>query len=171
MLTLSELQQIASGLTGARFVTQVGPFVLLQHQVAKLLLDGDERRRTALISKGAMIKKSVEIKSDLANLEVTMLPPMAGSATLKVGRAPDNDLILEDSSASKHHATLAWKNGRGELTDLGSMNGTTVNGDVVVPAMVRVLRDGEVISFGGAQFVYYTGPRIYDILGASKVTR
>lgn len=171
MLTLSELQHIAATLTGARFVKQVGPFVLLQHQAGKLLLDGDERRRTALISKGAMIKKSVEIKSDLAKLQVTMLPPMAGHAILKVGRAPDNDLILEDPSASKHHATLAWVNGRGELTDLGSMNGTTVNGEVVEPNAVRVLRDGEVISFGGAQFVYYTSPRIFDILGASQVTR
>jgi len=171
VLTLAELQQIASTLTGARFVKQVGPFVLLQHAAGAMLLDGDERRRTALISKGAMIKKSVEIKSDLGKLEVMLLPPMAGSARLKVGRAPDNDLILEDTSASKHHATLSWLNGRGELVDLGSMNGTTVNGEVMEPNAVRVLRDGEVISFGGAQFVYYTGPRIFDILSASKVAR
>ena len=114
MLTLEELQQFATSLTGARFVKQVGPFVLPQHAAAAVLSEGEERRRTAHISKGAMIKKSVEIKTDLAKLEVTLLPPMnAGGGTLKVGRAPDNDLILEDPSASKHHATLAWKNGRG----------------------------------------------------------
>ncbi|MBS2027407.1 MAG: FHA domain-containing protein [Deltaproteobacteria bacterium] len=171
MLTLSELQHIAATLTGARFVKQVGPFVLLQHAAAALLQDGDERKRTALISKGAMIKKSAEIKTDLSKLEVTLLPPMAAGGSLKVGRAPDNDLILEDPSASKYHALLAWKNGHGELTDLGSMNGTTVNGQGVEANTPRQLRDGEVISFGGAQFVFYSSPRIFDILSSSSVVR
>ena len=171
MLTLSELQQFASSLPGARFVKQVGPFVLLQHAAGQVLLAGDAQRRTAVISKGAMIKKSVEIKLELASLAVTQLPPMAQGSTLKVGRAPDNDLVLEDPSASKYHATLAWRGGHGELVDLHSMNGTTVNGEVVTPATIRVLKDGEVLSFGGVQFVYYTAPRIFDILSSATITR
>ena len=168
MLTLAELSQFATQLPGARFVKQVGPFVLLQHAAGEVLREGDERRRTALISKGAMVRKSVEIKGELASLEVVLIPPMSGGFVLKVGRAPDNDLILEDTSSSKHHATLTWRNGLGILTDLGSMNGTTVNGETLEPSAERGLRDGEVISFGGTQFVYYTAPRIYDILGSAS---
>ena len=42
----------------------------------------------------------------------------------------------------------------------------------MVPANdTRLLRDGEVISFGGAQFVFYSSPRIFDILSSSSVVR
>lgn len=170
MLTLFELQQFATSLTGARFVKQVGPFVLLQHEPGTLL-PGDEHRKTNHVSRAEMIQKSVEIKSDLATLQVALLPPMAPGSALRVGRAPDNDLILEDKSASKYHATLAWVEGRGELTDLGSMNGTTVNGEALAANQTRTLKDGEVLSFGGTQFVYYSSPRIFDILSASTVSR
>ena len=48
--------------------------------------------------------------------------------TLTMGRAPDNDLIVEDRSISRNHARLNWKEGQLYLEDLGSRNGTLVNG-------------------------------------------
>ena len=45
-----------------------------------------------------------------------------------IGRAPNNDLVLEDSSLSRNHARLLWRNGLAILEDLGSRNGTLVNG-------------------------------------------
>lgn len=169
MITLLELQQLAARFTGAAFVRQVGPFVLLQHAPGQPLLGGDESRRTAHVSKGAMVKMSAAIKADLRHLMVAQLPELVPDGMLRVGRAPDNDLILEDPSASKHHAALKWAGSQGQVADLSSRNGTTVNGEVITPNTLVPLRDGQVISFGGVQFVYYTAPRIFEILSTTAL--
>ena len=68
------------------------------------------------------------------------------SATVRVGRAPDNDIVIEDLTVSWHHAELRGDAATGfELADLGSFNGTFVNGVQTERARVQ---DGDVISIG-----------------------
>jgi pSer/pThr/pTyr-binding forkhead associated (FHA) protein len=68
-----------------------------------------------------------------------------------VGRDPRVDVVLDEPRVSKRHALLERDDDRWCVTDLGSKNGTTVNGE---PAARVRLRDGDWISFGGfvAQF-------------------
>ena len=67
--------------------------------------------------------------------------PMTG-AQMGIGRAPECELVLKDSRASRRHARLAARDGVLVLTDLGSTNGTRVNGhrvtEVVLGARDRV---------------------------------
>ena len=72
-----------------------------------------------------------------------------------VGRAPDVDVHLASGVVSHHHAELYWDRQRLRVRDLGSRNGTEVNGDTVVD-WVR-LRDGDVISFADVRFVVRVG--------------
>jgi transcriptional regulator with GAF, ATPase, and Fis domain len=86
--------------------------------------------------------------------KLTLHPPQRASRflvlrdgeTLTVGREPDNALVLEDRCVSKHHARLRWCGAGWRLEDLGSKNGTLVDG---VDASEALLRGGEWISFGG----------------------
>ena len=51
---------------------------------------------------------------------------------LRIGRAPDNDVVLSDLKVSRHHAEVRRSpTGRYEIVDLGSHNGTYVNGQRV----------------------------------------
>jgi hypothetical protein len=66
---------------------------------------------------------------------------------VRIGRAPDCDLILDRSEVSRHHAELLKIDADGyEVRDLGSTNGTHVNGAAVQTAMVR---NGDEIRLGG----------------------
>ncbi|MDH6131301.1 ABC-type multidrug transport system ATPase subunit/pSer/pThr/pTyr-binding forkhead associated (FHA) protein/ABC-type multidrug transport system permease subunit [Kitasatospora sp. MAA4] len=57
--------------------------------------------------------------------------------TVRIGRAPGNDLVLDDLSVSRLHAELrARADGRYEIADLGSHNGTYLNGQPVLQAIV-----------------------------------
>jgi hypothetical protein len=47
---------------------------------------------------------------------------------LKIGRAPDNNLVLDDASVSRYHARIDYRSGRWHLDDLNSSHGTKVNG-------------------------------------------
>lgn len=68
-----------------------------------------------------------------------------------LGRAFDNDVILEDPRVSRHHAQLRQRYNRYILRDLGSRGGTTVNG---FPVQEIVLRPGDVISLSGTDLIY-----------------
>jgi hypothetical protein len=56
---------------------------------------------------------------------------IAGGGPLTIGRGESNGLVLADPRASRHHARLAARDGHLVLTDLGSTNGTRVNGRAV----------------------------------------
>jgi len=67
----------------------------------------------------------------------------ASGAPIRIGRAPECELVLRDSRVSRRHARLAPRDGVLVLTDLGSTNGTRVNGhrvsEVVLGAGDRIL--------------------------------
>lgn len=63
-----------------------------------------------------------------------------------IGRADDNTLPLDDPFASAHHALLVWREGQWRVEDLGSHNGTYLNGERL--ALSRVLVSGDEIRVG-----------------------
>jgi hypothetical protein len=62
-----------------------------------------------------------------------------------VGRAPDNDLIVGDPATSGRHARIEVRSGAFWFSDLGSTNGTLINGE---PVIEKQLSDGDVIAIG-----------------------
>ncbi len=74
---------------------------------------------------------------------------------VSVGRALENDVIVEDPRVSRHHAQLRRRYGRYVLYDLGSSGGTQING---YPIEECVLHSGDVISFAGIQVIYGEDP-------------
>jgi hypothetical protein len=69
---------------------------------------------------------------------------------VRIGRAPDCDLILDRQEISRHHAELLRIDPTGyELRDLGSTNGTQVNGRAVETAMVT---HGDEIRLGALPY-------------------
>ena len=63
-----------------------------------------------------------------------------------VGRDPECDLVVEDDRVSRRHARLAWSEAGWTVTDLGSKNGTSVDG---VAFGRSALGERSWISFGG----------------------
>jgi Ca-activated chloride channel family protein len=67
-------------------------------------------------------------------------------AECRIGRGADNDLVLADRGATRHHTLIQWI-GRGFVAhDLGSSNGTYVNGRNVVDDCL--LKDGDILTIG-----------------------
>ena len=66
-----------------------------------------------------------------------------------IGRGLNNDLIVEDPRVSRQHAQIRYKSRRYFIGDLGSTNGTYVNGTALTRD--HTLRDGDVVSLGGLE--------------------
>jgi FHA domain/DUF1707 SHOCT-like domain len=84
------------------------------------------------------------------------LPPEAGTRIYTIGRELACDFTLVDLSVSRWHARLHRQDGCWILTDLGSTNGTRLNGWRVTGG-VRV-RPGDRVSFGTATFMFTDRP-------------
>jgi adenylate cyclase len=69
-----------------------------------------------------------------------------------IGRTEENDIVLDDSSVSRNHAKIANEGGGYWLTDLGSHNGTSLNGQLIQSAP---LNDGDQIKIGGNRLTFF----------------
>lgn len=80
---------------------------------------------------------------------------------LKLGRGADQDVVLldEQKSVSRAHAVVALERGRAVLMDLGSRNGTRVNGTLLSPQQPMALEPGALIEIGQHQLRYMTEER------------
>ena len=67
---------------------------------------------------------------------------------LTIGRSPDNSIIINDSSVSRRHATLIIAQNEYSVKDLGSANGTFVNGMRV--AGVSRLQSNDILKVGNS---------------------
>jgi subtilisin family serine protease len=66
-----------------------------------------------------------------------------------IGRSAQNALVLTDNELiSRHHALIVWDGQAATLVDLGSSNGTYVNGRRLAPQVPQPLHDGDVVDVG-----------------------
>ncbi|MET9730708.1 DUF1707 and FHA domain-containing protein [Streptomyces sp. NPDC006458] len=79
-----------------------------------------------------------------------LLPHQATGHPLRIGRDPACGLRLNHETVSRLHAELTRQGGLWVLRDLGSTNGTTVNGRRVIGA--AVVREGDQVGFGNMMF-------------------
>ena len=73
----------------------------------------------------------------------------ATAERLLIGRGPGSDILLEDDSVSRRHAELLWRGGGWVIHDLGSLNGTLLNGKSVIRGRVE---PGDFIQFAEHAF-------------------
>jgi pSer/pThr/pTyr-binding forkhead associated (FHA) protein len=69
-----------------------------------------------------------------------------------IGR--EADIVTNDPKASRRHAQIKYLNGIAVIEDLGSTNGTTVNGVKLAPGVEQTLAQGDKIVFGGAEMTF-----------------
>ncbi|HYR13245.1 MAG TPA: ATP-binding cassette domain-containing protein, partial [Mycobacterium sp.] len=97
---------------------------------------------------------------DGSNIATNMIRILRGPApapppgTTTIGRATDNDIVIPDVLASRHHATLVPSSEGVKILDARSINGTFVNGTRVNKAL---LREGDVVTIGNVDLEFHNG--------------
>src|SRR3954469_25498137 len=75
---------------------------------------------------------------------------------LGIGRRSDNEVVLASDRVSRHHTRIAADGGRWYVADLGSMNGTYLNGERL-NGESRWLSPGDTVTVGGEALRFVTG--------------
>lgn len=78
-----------------------------------------------------------------------------GGPLIGLGRASDNDVILDDPMVSRHHCQLKLQHGAYSFADLGSRNGSSVNGQ---PVSQIALGPGDLIEIGDTRIEFQVRP-------------
>jgi adenylate cyclase len=90
---------------------------------------------------------------------------LGSDGVVVVGRAADADAIVPDATVSRRHAELLVGDDGVGVTDLGSSNGTAVNGGRVAAA---TLKPGDVVQFGNVRYRLTTGGDVTPGAGAER---
>lgn len=89
-----------------------------------------------------------------ATLDVDGQPYQVQDQVTVIGRATDANIVLDDPGVSRRHAEIHLLDGRARVIDLGSTNGTFVDGERVHAATVN---DGSAITVGRTRIVFHSG--------------
>ncbi|MFC7221359.1 FHA domain-containing protein [Streptomyces polyrhachis] len=88
----------------------------------------------------------------------------------RIGRALDNELRVDDLQVSRHHAEFrAAPDGRFEIFDLGSHNGTFVNGQQLAPRTSRLIGPQDIVGVGHSTF-RLVGDQLEEFVDTGAVT-
>lgn len=114
--------------------------------------------RDATLREGILRIDSGTVKGDIrwtAILDVDGTRHRITASRTILGRGSDADIVLDDTGASRAHAEIVWDGTRAQIKDLGSTNGTTLDGRRLGTAL---LEDGGVIQIGRSRIVFRLVP-------------
>jgi hypothetical protein len=151
VLTIRELRALAVRLDPEAFAKQVGPFVLVERPYQK------EQAPIAAVPKTTRRLTAPDPSARAPGFDelwVGTLPPMKDEDEMLVGRTADCDVVLDEGTVSKHHAHIRWKKTYAELEDLGSSNGTFLNGSFVPVKTWLRLKNEDAVDFGAVRVLF-----------------
>ncbi|MEV0635444.1 FHA domain-containing protein [Streptomyces sp. NPDC050619] len=89
---------------------------------------------------------------------------------MRIGRALENELVVSDLQVSRHHAEFhATPDGRYEIRDLGSHNGTYVNGQPIVKGGSALLGPNDIVGVGHSTF-RLVGDRLEEFVDTGEIS-
>lgn len=136
-------------------ILQYGLLALLLYFVYKLIkfMTKDSREVREDIYAVTEISNEEAVLTVLEAADATMIGQrFAFSDEISIGRGTDNDIILNDSFASHHHAVIALLNNLYVIEDMGSVNKTYVNGQAITGR--QYLQSGDIITIGSVSFEF-----------------
>jgi hypothetical protein len=114
--------------------------------------------RATLVDTGERSGRSSS--GDALALEVSPRPGRARFEGVRLGRGPENDLVVDDGTLSRAHLLLRVQEGGWTVEDLRSSNGTRVNGASLDGRPVPI-ESGSCIEAGSVRLTFYDAKGLY----------
>ncbi|MBE9216065.1 FHA domain-containing protein [Plectonema cf. radiosum LEGE 06105] len=80
--------------------------------------------------------------------EIDLSSTTRRGAEYLIGRSPDSDLVLDSEDVSRHHGKFFFHSGNYYFSDLGSRNGTIINGKLADKNHSYILKNGDILRIG-----------------------
>ena len=103
---------------------------------------------------GSLDEAYLKVVNRLDSLNFKMKEYYVIEGDISLGRSSRNDVVIKDKFVSKNHLLIREKNQRYYLEDLGSANGTFLNGVKIDPNELIELQNNDKIGVGFIQFIF-----------------
>ncbi|WP_062571257.1 MULTISPECIES: FHA domain-containing protein [Peptoniphilus] len=103
---------------------------------------------------GSLDEAYLKVVNRLDSLNFKMQEYYVIEGDISLGRSSKNDVVIKDKFVSKNHLLIREKNQRYYLEDLGSANGTFLNGVKIDPNELIELQNNDKIGVGFIQFIF-----------------
>lgn len=119
--------------------------------------------KISLIADPALTVGIVDVESDDVITDIVWVPlleinghrhSLRHSRTV-IGRGSEADIVVSDSGISRTHALISWDGSRAQVEDLGSTNGSKLDG---VPVKKSLLESGSIVTIGHTDIAFHIVP-------------
>jgi SARP family transcriptional regulator, regulator of embCAB operon len=142
------------GIDPGRTVSALHERILRQEPLGTKRADLTTRKRIGITHEPAAV---AAVESAVARLrDKTGRQYRLNGATTRIGRSTDNDVVLDDTDVSRHHAVIIDTGTGFVITDLRSTNGVEVQGQRIRTS--ATLADGDRIRIGNHDFTFEIRP-------------
>lgn len=132
---------------------------------ARLLQQRDHRHSTLALSLSPESEEEGGPRHHLLGYLIPIADENSENWTrLALGRTEENDIVIDDPAVSEFHGYIKRRDDEYILGDLGSTNGTKINGRTLKAPQTHVLRDEDIVTLGRCSFQYFTPLALYDYL-------
>jgi FHA domain len=168
MSILPELRQIACKVTRGAFERDHGGLYLL----ATLPSERDDLDFHTEVVHNPMAQAEDLLSGDaeqlLANNRLSLIaktPRNPWQSKITIGRASNNDVIIRHPSVSKLHAYFEHPDGvPSSVVDVGSVNGTVINGHPALPDTPMAIAPGAFLQVGDVECELLDAPALYETI-------
>jgi len=151
------------------FILMIGLLIFISKK-KNVKAEIDEREISRLVKD--KIKKHGDVNVDIDDnhdvedktrmMKISLIPTNSSFPTitnekkqeLLVGRSQLCDIVIDNSSVSKKHLNLVLRGSKVEVEDLGSTNGTYIDGKKLTPHKTYILHKGEKLIIGNEEITY-----------------
>jgi hypothetical protein len=135
------------------FILQVEQHAIVQRYSfaggISIRLTADEKLAEGVVAIDSEAVRGAVAWTPVLEIDGTM-HPLAGGRTI-IGRGSDADITVDDTGISRKHIEILWDGKRGQARDLGSTNGSKLNG---LPLSKSPLEPDSVIEIGRTRIVF-----------------
>ncbi len=132
---------------------------------SRMLQQPDDRHSTLALTLNPMDETGQQTRHHLMGHLIPIgLADGSPWTRVSLGRSTENDVVIDDPAVSEYHCYVKARGKKLTLGDLGSTNGTKVNGVPLKPPQTHVLHDEDLLTLGRCSFQYFTPAALYDYL-------
>jgi hypothetical protein len=162
-MNLSELTTLVRASSRDKFVAEQPHLFLLI--TAKLQDEEEGGGFNTLVAEPFKGKRRSSPSRTMEVLSIVKTPGNPYPDRISIGRARNCDVAIRDPSVSKLHAHFRKRDdGKMELVDLDSQNGTCVNGRPLAPNRPEDVTPGDVLLFGAVSCKLLNAGQLHDLL-------
>jgi len=162
---VSEYAEVLDEIGPTAFATRFRRPVLIGYGLAGIVSDRPKRWRRRTLPTDDSLREVAKVQSIVDRVwPIRKDPGSPRGSRISLGASAECDVVFPDYSVSTCHCAFSFQPGRIVITDLKSLNGTSINGKSIVPSHTTPLPDRCALLIGRIKVQFLTRDSFFELV-------